>query len=100
MPKMGSHDPFGYLKHKLWLKERSKSNCQFDSRPLKVRNHSDILAFRWHAMYSGKDVNEGYNFALDLTSIKGLYTKLWASKVVRVPILRISKLTLGSPETK
>jgi len=21
MSKMGSHDPFGYLKHKLWLKE-------------------------------------------------------------------------------
>jgi hypothetical protein len=24
MSKMGSHDPFGYLKHKLWPKERSK----------------------------------------------------------------------------
>jgi hypothetical protein len=22
MSKMGSHDPFGYLKHKLWPKER------------------------------------------------------------------------------
>jgi hypothetical protein len=22
MSKMGSHDPFGYLKHKLWLKEK------------------------------------------------------------------------------
>jgi hypothetical protein len=24
MSKMGSHDPFGYLKHKLWPKERPK----------------------------------------------------------------------------
>jgi hypothetical protein len=24
MSKMGSHDPFAYLKHKLWLKERSR----------------------------------------------------------------------------
>jgi hypothetical protein len=24
MSKMGSHDPFGYLKHKLWPKEGSK----------------------------------------------------------------------------
>jgi len=23
MSKMGSHDPFGHLKHKLWLKERT-----------------------------------------------------------------------------
>jgi hypothetical protein len=23
MSKMGSHDPFGHLKHKLWLKEKS-----------------------------------------------------------------------------
>jgi hypothetical protein len=23
MPRMGSHDPFGHLKHKLWPKERS-----------------------------------------------------------------------------
>jgi hypothetical protein len=23
MSKMGLHDPFGYLKHKLWPKERS-----------------------------------------------------------------------------
>jgi hypothetical protein len=24
MSKMGSHDSFGHLKHKLWVKERSK----------------------------------------------------------------------------
>jgi hypothetical protein len=42
---MGSHDPFGHLKHKLW---------QFDSRPLKVRNCPDVLVFRWRATYVGK----------------------------------------------
>jgi hypothetical protein len=26
MSKMGSHDPFGHLKHKLWPKERSGVN--------------------------------------------------------------------------
>ncbi len=39
MYKMGSHDPFGHLWHKLWQKERPKANWQFDSRPRKVRNH-------------------------------------------------------------
>jgi hypothetical protein len=43
---------------------------------------------------------KGYNFALDLTSIEGLHTKLWDSKVAGIPILRISRLSLESLETK
>jgi hypothetical protein len=72
MSKMGSHDPFGFLKHKFWQKKDWESNCQFDSRPLKVRNHLNFLACRWRATYHWKFLNEGYNFASDLTSIKGL----------------------------
>jgi len=44
--------------------------------------------------------NEGYNFALDLISIEGLHTKLWAPKVAGVPTLGISGLPLGNPRTK
>jgi hypothetical protein len=47
-----------------------------------------------------KAFDEGYNFALDFISIKGLHTKLWAPKVVGVPMLGISKFPLGSPATK
>jgi hypothetical protein len=47
-----------------------------------------------------KDINEGYNFVLDLVSIGGLHTKLWGPKVVRIPTLAISGLPLGSLETK
>jgi hypothetical protein len=79
---MGSHDPFGYLKHKLW--------------PVKVKNCYAFLACRWHATYRWKVLDKGYNFALDLTSIGGLHTKLQASKVVKVSILGISGLPLGS----
>jgi hypothetical protein len=43
---------------------------------------------------------ESYNFDLNFISIRGLHTKLWASKVARVPTLRISGLSLGSPGTK
>ncbi len=49
MSKMGLHDPFGHLKHKLWPKEGlgvKLTNCQFDSQPLKVGNHPDFLAYR------------------------------------------------------
>ncbi len=47
---------------------------------------------KWHATYNWKALDEGYNFTLDLTSIKGLHKKLWASEVAKVPILRISGL--------
>jgi hypothetical protein len=55
---------------------------------------------RWHATYHWKYFDKGYNFALDLTLILSLHTKLWASKVVRISILRILGLPLGSPMTK
>jgi hypothetical protein len=55
---------------------------------------------RWCATYFWKALNEGYNFVLDISSIKGLQTKLWASKVTRIPILGISGLPNRSPATK
>jgi hypothetical protein len=55
---------------------------------------------RWCATYSWKAFDKGYNFALNLISIGGLHTKLWAPKFVGVPTLGISQLPLGSPETK
>ncbi len=68
----------------------------FDSRPLKVKNRLDLLMCRWRATYCWKALNEGYNFALDLTSIEDLNKKLWASKVARVLILgNFGTLNLG-----
>jgi hypothetical protein len=83
--KIGSHDPYGHLKHKLWPKEG---------------NQPYFFACRWHAKYCWKALDEGYNFALDLISIRSLNAKLWAPKVAGVLILAISKIPLGSPKTK
>jgi hypothetical protein len=47
-----------------------------------------------------KAFDEGYNFASDLISIRGLHTKLWRPKVVGVLTLAILGLSLGSPGTK
>jgi hypothetical protein len=77
-----------------------ESNCQFDSRPQKVRNRPDLLSCRGHATYHWKALNESYNFALDHTSIGGLLAKLWGSKVVGVPVGGISGLPFGSPGKK
>ncbi len=52
------------------------------------------MTYRWKAF------DEGYNFASDLISIRGLYAKLWAPKVMGVSTLAISGLALGSPRTK
>jgi hypothetical protein len=100
MSKMGSHDPFGHLKHKLWPKEKLKINWQFNSQPLKVKNHPNFLACRSHATYLWKALVEGYNFVLNLILIGDLHTKLVAPKVTKVPTLGISRLPLGNPRTK
>jgi hypothetical protein len=47
-----------------------------------------------------KNLDKGYNFSSDLISIKGMHAKLWASKVAKVPVVGISGLPLGNPETK
>jgi hypothetical protein len=94
--KLSSYDPFGYLKHKLWPKEGLGVNLTIWSRPIKVGNRPEFLACRWRDTYHWKALNEGYNFDLGLTFIRGLHTKLCASKVVGVLILGISGLPLGS----
>jgi len=79
-------------------KKGQESNQQFDSRPLRVGNHPNFLTCRWHATYCWKAFEEGYNF--DFISIKGLHAKLLAPTVVRVLVVRILRLPLGSPRTK
>jgi hypothetical protein len=69
MSKMGSYDPFEYLKHKLWLKKGRRSNCQFDSRPLKVQNRPELHVFKWHVTYHLKAFDKGYNFAFNISYI-------------------------------
>jgi len=81
-------------------KKGRESNWQFDSWPLKVGNQPDFLACKWRATYRWKDLNKGYNFVLNFISIGRLHTKLWGPKVVEVPTLAISGLSLGSPRTK
>jgi len=78
-------------------KKGRESNCQFDSRPQKVGNWPDLLSCRERATYRWKALDDSCNFALDHTSIEGLFAKLWGSKVAGVPVGGISGLPLGSP---
>ncbi len=66
-------------------KKGRESNWQFDSRPLKVGNRPlpdvrfGIAIRRW------KDLDEGYNFGLDLVAIQLCSRELWRFKVPGVP---------------
>jgi hypothetical protein len=74
-------------------KKGQESKSQFESRPLKVRNYTEIGVCRWNVAYIQKALDKGYNFASNLTSIRGLHKKLWPFKMPWVPILRL----LGLP---
>jgi hypothetical protein len=78
-------------------KKGRESNCQFDSRPEKVKSRPDLLGCRQRVTYCWKALDESYNFSLDRTSIWGLLAKLWGSKVAEVPIGAISGLPCRSP---
>jgi hypothetical protein len=48
---------------------------------------------KWRATYHRKDIDKGYNFSSNFTSIEGLKKTLWVFKVAKVPISGI----LGLP---
>jgi hypothetical protein len=77
-------------------KKGRELNWQFHSRPLKVGNVPNFVAWRRRATYCWKALNEGYNFALDLIVIWGLHAKLCASKVARILVLGIPFESLGT----
>jgi hypothetical protein len=98
---MGLHDPFGWLKHKLWLKERSRVKLAIWLSTTKSRELPWFPYVQVACNILLESLKKkGHTFALDLISIEGLHTKLWASKIAGVPILKISKLPFGSPRTK
>jgi len=62
-------------------KKGRESNCQFDSRPLKVGNRPLPDLRIESATRHWKDLDEGYNFGLDLVTIRLCSRELQASKV-------------------
>jgi len=63
------------------LKKGRESNCQSDSRPLKVGNRPlPDVALR-SATWRWKSLDESYNFGLELVPIQVWSEELWPSKV-------------------
>jgi hypothetical protein len=62
-------------------KKGRESNCQFDSRPLKVWNRPLSNVASRNATWRWKALNKSYNFGLNLVPIRARGEELWASKV-------------------
>jgi hypothetical protein len=77
-----------------------ESKCQFDSRPLKVRNRPFPDVASRSATRRWKALDESYNFGLELVLIRVWGEELWPSKVPRFQSGIVSGLQLGSPGKK
>jgi len=77
-------------------KKGRESNCQFDSRPLKVGNRLYPGVCRWSATHHWKALKESYKFASELIPIEGWSEKLWTPKILGVQTGTISRLHFGS----
>jgi hypothetical protein len=95
MSKMSSHNPFGFLKHKLWPKEGLGVKLAIWLSNIKSQKLPWFPCMKVATTW--KDLDKGYNFCLNLISIETLKEKLWASKVTEVPISGISGLQFKSP---
>jgi hypothetical protein len=77
-------------------KKGHESNCQFDSRPLKVGNRPESDVCKRRATWRWKALKESYKIASDLIPIRGLSKKLWMPKVPGAQTGTISGLLLES----
>jgi hypothetical protein len=97
---MGSHDPFGHLKHKLWPKERPGIKLAVWLPTIKSQESTRFPCVQVACDMLLESCWWGLQIWLDLVSIGGLHKKLRGAKVARVPMLAISGLPFGSHETK
>ncbi len=81
-------------------KKGRKSNWQFDSRPLKVRDRHVPDVCRRSTTWHWKSLEESSKIASDLIPIGGLSKKLWMPKVPGVQSRTVSGLHFGSPGKK
>jgi len=78
--KVGSHYSFITYDTSYGRKKGWESKCQFDFRPLKIRNCLELHACRRRAIYCWKALNKGYNFALTSFQLEGCTRNYGRSK--------------------
>jgi hypothetical protein len=85
---MSSRGPFEYLQHK---QEKLGVKMSIWFPTIKSWEFPWITCVQVKCHISLKVLDKGYNFAWDLTLIRGFHKKFWSSKVTGVLILGISR---------
>jgi len=86
MSKMGLHDPFGHMKHKLWPKERPRVKLEFWRLITKSWESPQFSRVQMECDIPLKSFWRGLQLCFGLISIRCLHAKLWVLKVARVPL--------------
>jgi hypothetical protein len=100
MSKMGSNNPFGHLKYKLWPKVGPRVKLAIWLLTTKSQKLPQFPCLQVACNIPLKSSWWTLQLCFNFISIKGLHIELWAPKVVRVSIMGILRLPLASLETK
>jgi hypothetical protein len=100
MSKMGSHDPFEHLKHKLWPKEGLGIKLVVWFPPTKSWESTWFPYVQVACNISFKISQQGLQFCIRSYLNRRSTHKVMGPKVAGVPTLRISGFPFGSPRTK
>jgi hypothetical protein len=76
MSKMGSHEPFGHLQHKLWQKERLGVKLAIWLPTIKSRELTRPQCMQVECNTPLEALDKSYNFASYLIPIEGLSKEL------------------------
>jgi hypothetical protein len=97
---MGSHDPFGHLKHKLWPKERSRVKLAVWLPTTKSRESTRFPCMQVACDIQLESSQQGLQLCFRLHLNRMSSHKVMGLQSCKNPILGISKLPFGSLDTK
>jgi len=97
---MGSHCPFGHLKHKLWPKEEPRVKLAIWLPTTKSQESTQFSCIQMACDIPLERSRRGLQLCLRPHLYQRFLRKVMAPKVAKVPTLAISGLPFGSPRTK
>jgi hypothetical protein len=100
MSKMGLHDPFGYLKHKLWPKEGMRIKLAIWLPKINIQESPRFPCVKVACNISLKSSWWGLKFRFRPHLNQRSAHKIMGLQSCEVLILGILRFPLGSPETK
>jgi len=98
MSKMGSYDPFEYLQHKFWPKQKLGIKVSIWLLAIKSQELFWFLCAQMACHISCKVVGEGYKFTSNLTSIGGLHKNYGPLKWRKSQFQEFHDQQFGSPK--